>query len=95
MENPLFHPFAFIYQLIQWFLNKLLSPDPPKPGAKLGRPNIAIIGAGLTGVSAASHCAGHGFDVQIFEAGPRKQLGGIWGVGSPHPLLSPFSAIEN
>lgn len=78
MENPLLHPFAFIYQLIQWVLSNLFSPDPPKPGAKLGRPKIAIIGAGLTGVSAASHCVGHGFDVQIFEAGPRKQLGGIW-----------------
>jgi hypothetical protein len=90
MENPLLHPFAFIYQLIQWVLSNLFSPDPPKPGAKLGRPKIAIIGAGLTGVSAASHCVGHGFDVQIFEAGPRKQLGGIWSVNSTlHPLTLP------
>jgi heterodisulfide reductase subunit A-like polyferredoxin len=87
MENPLLHPFAFIYQLIQWFLNKFLSPDPPKPGAKLGRPKIAVIGAGLTGVAAA-HCVGHGFDVQIFEAGPRKQLGGIWSVKLPFPPSS-------
>src|SRR5947209_6297790 len=56
MENPLLHPFVFLYQLMQWFLDKLLSPEPPKPGAKLGRPKVAIIGAGLTGVSAASHC---------------------------------------
>jgi hypothetical protein len=83
MENPIFHPLVFIYQLIQWFLNKLLSPEPPAPGAKLGRPKIAVIGAGLTGVSAASHCVGHGFDIQIFEAGPREQLGGIWSVSSP------------
>ncbi|CAL3965471.1 unnamed protein product [Diplocarpon coronariae] len=68
----------FIYQLIQWFLDKLFSPEAPAPGTKLGRPKIAIIGAGLTGVASASHCVGHGFDVQIFEAGPRKQLGGIW-----------------
>ncbi len=80
MESPLFHPFIFIYQVIQWFLDKLLSPEAPAPGVKLGRPKIAIIGAGLTGVAAASHCVGHGFDVQIFEAGPRKQLGGIWSV---------------
>ncbi|TVY50465.1 Dimethylaniline monooxygenase [N-oxide-forming] 5, partial [Lachnellula cervina] len=78
MENPILHPFVFLYQLMQWFLDKLLSPNPPQPGDTLGRPKIAIIGAGLTGVSAASHCVGHGFDVQIFEAGPRKQLGGIW-----------------
>ena len=82
MVNPILHPFVFLYQIIQWFLDKLLSPDPPQPGVKLSRPKIAIIGAGLTGVSAASHCVGHGFDVQIFEAGPRKQLGGIWSVSS-------------
>jgi NADPH-dependent 2,4-dienoyl-CoA reductase/sulfur reductase-like enzyme len=91
MENPIFHPFAFIYQLIQWFLDKLLSPNPPQPGVKLGRPKIAIIGAGLTGVSAASHCVGHGFDVQIFEAGPREQLGGIWSVSL---LLFPCAPFQ-
>lgn len=80
MENAILHPFVFLYQLLQWFLDKFLSPKPLQPGDKLGRPKIAIIGAGLTGVSAASHCVGHGFDVQIFEAGPRKQLGGIWSV---------------
>ncbi|KAL3421122.1 monooxygenase [Phlyctema vagabunda] len=78
MINPILHPFAFAYLLIQWVLDKLLSPEPPSPGVKLGRPKIAVIGAGLTGVSAASHCIGHGFDVTIFEAGPREHLGGIW-----------------
>ncbi|CZT43456.1 related to ACB 4-hydroxyacetophenone monooxygenase [Rhynchosporium secalis] len=78
--NPLLHPFLFIYQIIQWFLDKLLSPEAPPPGTEpeLGRPKIAIIGAGLTGVAAASHCVGHGFDVRIFEKGDRKALGGIW-----------------
>jgi heterodisulfide reductase subunit A-like polyferredoxin len=80
MGNLLLHPFLFIYQVIQWVLGKLLAPSPPQPGEKLGRPKIAIIGAGLTGVSAASHCVGHGFDVEIFEAGPREHLGGIWSV---------------
>jgi hypothetical protein len=83
MKNPILHPFLFWYQIIQWVMAKLLSPTPPQPGQKLGRPKIAIIGAGLTGVSAASHCVGHGFDVQIFEAGPRKHLGGIWSVSLP------------
>lgn len=82
MENPIIHPFIFIYQVIQWLVDKLLSPEPPQPGAKLDGPKVAIIGAGLTGVSAASHCVGHGFDVKIFEAGPRKNLGGIWSVSS-------------
>jgi NADPH-dependent 2,4-dienoyl-CoA reductase/sulfur reductase-like enzyme len=80
MENPILHPFVFLYVLWQNLLNLLLSPNAPQPGAKLARPKIAIIGAGLTGVSAASHCVGHGFDVQIFEAGPKKNLGGIWSV---------------
>lgn len=86
MSNLLLHPFAFIYEVIQWLLDLILSPAAPKPGAQLGRPKIAIIGAGLTGVSAASHCVGHGFDVHIFEAGPREQLGGIWSVSSFLPF---------
>ena len=80
MENLFLHPFVFIYQIIQWIIGKALAPNPPRPGVKPGRPKIAIIGAGLTGVSAASHCVGHGFDVQIFEAGPIENLGGIWSV---------------
>jgi hypothetical protein len=93
LENPVFHPFVFIYQLWQWLLNLFLSPNAPKPGAKLGRPKIAIIGAGLTGVSAASHCVGHGFDVKIFEAGPRKHLGGIWSVGISQSTFSTITKL--
>ncbi|KAI4250873.1 MAG: hypothetical protein LQ352_005199 [Teloschistes flavicans] len=73
-----FHPIFWIYSLIQWVLDKFLSPTPPLPKASLGRPRIAVIGAGLTGVSSASHCVGHGFDVTIFEAGNEKCIGGIW-----------------
>lgn len=78
-ENSImdFHPVIWFYSCIQWLLDKLLSPTPPPPHARLGRPRIAIIGAGLTGVSAASHCVGHGFDVTIFEAGDEKNLRGI------------------
>lgn len=86
LSYPIFHPFLFLYQVWQFFIAKLLSPSPPVDNHKLGRPKIAIIGAGLTGVSAASHCVGHGFDVQIFEAGPRSQLGGIWSVCLPPPF---------
>lgn len=71
-------PFEFLYRVIQLLLNYLLSPTPPPPNVNLGRPKIAIIGAGLTGVSSASHCVGHGFDCTIFEAGDRNSLGGIW-----------------
>lgn len=74
-------PILFIYQIIQFFIDRLLAPTPPPPRAELSRPKVAIIGAGLTGVSAASHVVGHGFDCTIFEAGDRKSLGGIWSVG--------------
>jgi monoamine oxidase len=80
-----FSPFLWIYQIIQWILDQVFSPTPPPPHAHLRRPKIAIIGAGLTGVSSASHCVGHGFDVTIFEQGSREHLGGIWSVR----LLSP------
>lgn len=82
LQQTLTNIFLYLYQVLQWFLDKLLSPTPPPPHANLGRPKIAIIGAGLTGVAAASHCVGHGFDCRIFEKGPRKHLGGIWAVSS-------------
>ncbi|RMZ86324.1 hypothetical protein DV736_g6450, partial [Chaetothyriales sp. CBS 134916] len=68
----------WLYSILQSLLDKIFSPPPPAPGAKLHRPRIAIIGAGLTGVSAASHCVGHGFDVTIFEAEGPDLVGGIW-----------------
>lgn len=80
LYNPLIHPFLFLYQVLQWLLDKLMSPNPPNPNAQLHRPKVAVIGAGITGVTAASHCVGHGFDVVIFEAGPKSNLGGIWSV---------------
>ncbi|RYO90503.1 hypothetical protein DL766_004034 [Monosporascus sp. MC13-8B] len=78
VENPLFHPFLFIYQVWQWPVDIILSPTPPEPQQRLERPKIAVIGAGITGVTAASHCIGHGFDVVIFEAGSEENVGGIW-----------------
>lgn len=83
LSNPLLHPLLFLYQLIQWVIGKALSPNPPKAGDQLHRPKIAIIGAGITGVTAAAHCVGHGFDVVIFEAGTEEQVGGIWSVRVP------------
>lgn len=77
--NPLTHPLLFLFQLIQWLADKALSPRPPAPGARLGRPRIAVVGAGITGVTSAAHCVGHGFDVALFEAGGGPDaLGGVW-----------------
>ena len=74
------NPIVWMYALLQWVLDTLFSPPPPRHGTQLRRPRIAIIGAGLTGVSAAAHCVGHGFDVCLFEAGDENNLGGIWSV---------------
>ena len=71
-------PINFFYALLQIVLDHVLSPRAPPPLFNVGHKKIAIIGAGLTGVSSASHCVGHGFDVTIFEAGDREHLGGIW-----------------
>ncbi|KAF7546256.1 hypothetical protein G7Z17_g8564 [Cylindrodendrum hubeiense] len=78
VENPLFHPLLFLYSLLQWLTDKLLSPKAPRSDAKLHRPSIAVIGAGITGVTSAAHCVGHGFDTVIFESGSEDQVGGIW-----------------
>ncbi|KUL89390.1 hypothetical protein ZTR_04332 [Talaromyces verruculosus] len=73
------NPLSFVYLVIQQILNWIFAPTPPPPSEKLRRPRIAVIGAGLTGVSSAAHCVGHGFDVKIFEARSKeKGLGGIW-----------------
>ena len=82
-----FHPINWLLNILQWLLDKIFSPTPPPPNVKLRRPKIAIIGAGLTGVSAASHCVGHGFDVTIFEQHGRENVGGIWSV-SPFQLVA-------
>jgi NADPH-dependent glutamate synthase beta subunit-like oxidoreductase len=82
LVNPILHPFIFLFQIFQWLTDKLLSPKPPGENARLGhnRPKIAVIGAGITGVTSAAHCIGHGFDVVIFEAGTKDNVGGIWSV---------------
>lgn len=78
--NPISSIYSFLYSFLQWLLDLIFAPNPPPPNANLSRPKVAIIGAGLTGVSSAAHCVGHGFDVTIFEAGDEKNLGGIWSV---------------
>ncbi|KAL7627264.1 hypothetical protein AAE478_001453 [Parahypoxylon ruwenzoriense] len=76
--HPFLHPFLFLYEVFQWLADKIFSPTPPGPSTRLGRPKVAVIGAGITGVTAAAHCIGHGFDVVIFEGGDKNSLGGIW-----------------
>ncbi|KZV98818.1 hypothetical protein EXIGLDRAFT_832023, partial [Exidia glandulosa HHB12029] len=63
---------------VQYVLRLLFKQNAPtristRPGP-LGR--IAIIGAGVTGISSAAHCITNGFEVVIFEA--RPSIGGVW-----------------
>ncbi|CAK5277517.1 unnamed protein product [Mycena citricolor] len=68
------------YIFVQYFVIALYKPPAPKTDGPLKSPSgrIAVIGAGLTGVSSAAHCIAHNFEVTLFEAGPRSSLGGIW-----------------
>jgi hypothetical protein len=91
----LLQPLFILYQIGQWLISKALSPSPPRPGQNFGRPKIAIIGAGITGVTAAAHCVGHGFEVVIFEAGSEESVGGIWSVSpQPRPIMPNPSIAE-
>ena len=84
-------PADWLLNIIQWVLSKIFSPAPPPPHAQLRRPRIAVIGTGLTGVSAAAHCVGHGFDVVLFEQHGKDSVGGIWSVClSYDPRLMPY-----
>lgn len=77
-EQP-FGIVARLYQLVQILISFFFAPLPPKQHIRqkpLG--HVAIIGAGVTGVSSASHLIGHGFEVTIFEQGDESNLGGIW-----------------
>lgn len=68
---------SYIYQLIQVVIAYCFAPKLPSqhPNQKpLG--HVAIIGAGITGISTASHLIGHGFEVTIFD--DTKEIGGIW-----------------
>ncbi|PKI84466.1 hypothetical protein MVES1_001525 [Malassezia vespertilionis] len=65
----------YVYECIEVVINYLYSPLPPKqPGNKFG--HVAIIGAGLSGISSASQLISQGFEVTIFEE--HDETGGIW-----------------
>ncbi|THH13712.1 hypothetical protein EW146_g6535 [Bondarzewia mesenterica] len=65
------------YILCQVLLIYIFKPAPPESN-ELKKPfgRIAVIGAGLTGISSAAHAIAHNFEVVIYEASDRP--GGIW-----------------
>ncbi|KAJ7633034.1 FAD/NAD(P)-binding domain-containing protein [Roridomyces roridus] len=80
LMNPIVAVWRVCYIFVQHLIILLYKPPPPthpeEPRNPYGR--VAVIGAGLTGVSSAAHCIAHNFEVVLFEAGPREELGGIW-----------------
>ncbi|KAJ3011555.1 hypothetical protein HKX48_006771 [Thoreauomyces humboldtii] len=53
------------------------SPNPKHKPLEGARPRVAIIGAGVSGVSSAAAAVASGVDVVIYEKEPK--LGGVWG----------------
>lgn len=86
IRHPFVETFTWFYLILQAVLRYVFSPVPPPPTTDndkkdVPRKRVAVIGAGLTGISSAAHCVGHGLDVHIFESRPKdKGLGGIWSV---------------
>ena len=84
ITSPFLQVFTFFYLIVQDLLVWAFAPIPPPPASTANgvpKKRVAIIGAGLTGVSSAAHCVGHGFDVQLFESRKKDEgLGGIWSV---------------
>lgn len=64
-----------IYEAIEIVVSFFFSPLPPtRTKDKFG--HVAIIGAGISGISSASQLVSQGFQVTIFEAS--SETGGIW-----------------
>lgn len=84
ITSPFLQIFSVCYLIFQNILSWIFAPSPPPPAStanNVPKKRVAIIGAGLTGVSSAAHCIGHGFDVQLFESRNKDEgLGGIWSV---------------
>ncbi|OAX35023.1 FAD/NAD(P)-binding domain-containing protein [Rhizopogon vinicolor AM-OR11-026] len=74
--SPFFTVFRFVYITIQKLIVLLFKPNPPPEYIQHPYGRIAVIGAGLTGISSAAHAISHGFEVVIYEASDRP--GGIW-----------------
>ncbi|KDE08675.1 hypothetical protein MVLG_01133 [Microbotryum lychnidis-dioicae p1A1 Lamole] len=65
------------YQIYQAGVDLLFTaPYRPLPDGVEPFGRVAIIGAGLSGISSAAHLVAHGFDVVIYEADDK--IGGIW-----------------
>ncbi len=91
MSHPISHLWNILYEFFQQLVVLLFSPRPPRPHQQLNGPCIAVIGTGISGISAAAHCIGHGSEVVIYEARSRQHLGVI-GLASTALQLSRYIA---
>ncbi|KAI0078014.1 hypothetical protein K474DRAFT_991089 [Panus rudis PR-1116 ss-1] len=80
----LFSPTRFLrfvsrtsYIVLQRLIIWVFKPSPPKHACQHTKPlgRIAVVGAGVSGVSSAAHAIAHGFDVVIYEKGDRVAFG--------------------
>ncbi len=68
----------FLYELVQNIVIWIFSPPRHYATEHDNGLRIAVVGAGISGVSSAAHCTGHGAAITIFEARSKDCLGGIW-----------------
>ncbi|KAF8839218.1 FAD/NAD(P)-binding domain-containing protein [Paxillus ammoniavirescens] len=73
---PLYLAIRALYIFFQRLIIAGWKQAPPPERIKHPYGRIAVIGAGLTGISSAAHAISHGFEVVIFDADDR--VGGIW-----------------
>lgn len=64
-----------LYLFVQTLIALVFAPAPP-PAKFYARAHVAVIGAGVTGISTAAHLRSHGIEVTLFDE--NDELGGIW-----------------
>ena len=65
---------------------------PPRPAATVGRPDVVVVGGGVTGCSAALHLARAGRSVRLYEA--REIAGGASGRNGGFALRGAPAALD-
>ncbi|GAA96757.1 uncharacterized protein L969DRAFT_67256 [Mixia osmundae IAM 14324] len=71
---------SFIYRFVQHCIAFVFAPSlpPPQDQRNAAYGHVAVIGAGVSGVSTAAHLIGNGFLVTLYDDSPAKAPGGVW-----------------
>ena len=83
----------FLYELVQSIVIWIFSPPRHYATKHDNGLRLAVIGAGISGISSAAHCTGHGAAVTIFEARSKNCLGGIWARVNSTSTLQLYSVM--